>query len=87
MREGVTIQQAGAQLRSFWREVLAATAPTTLPGQRLQSWLGMELEVNSAATGINAELRSRFERPLHVLMGVVGLILLFSSLLVSTWQI
>src|SRR5437588_721707 len=36
----------------------------------------MELEVNSAATGINAELRSRFERPLHVLMGVVGLILL-----------
>ena len=76
LREGVTIQQAGAQLRSFWREVLAATAPTTLPGQRLQSWLGMELEVNSAATGINAELRSRFERPLHVLMGVVGLILL-----------
>ena len=87
LRDGVTIQQAGAQLRSFWREVLVATAPTTLPGQRLQSWLGMELEVNSAATGINAELRSRFERPLHVLMGVVGLILLFSSLLVSTWQI
>jgi len=35
----------------------------------------MELEITSAATGINAELRSRFERPLHVLMGVVGLIL------------
>jgi len=76
LRDGITIEQAGEQLRSFWHEALVATAPTTAPGQRLQSWLGMGMETNPAATGINADLREHFERPLHVLMGLSGLILL-----------
>lgn len=76
LRDGVTIEQASAQLRSFWHEALIATAPTSLAGQRLQSWLDMRQYLNSAATGINADLRQHFERPLHVLMGLAGLILL-----------
>jgi predicted permease len=76
LSDGFTIEQASAQLRSFWHEILAATAPTDVPGQRLQSWLDMRLEARSASTGINADLRLQLGRPLHVLMGLAGLILL-----------
>ena len=76
LRDGVTIDQARQQLGSFWHDALVATAPTDVPGQRLQSWLSTGLRVNSAATGINIALRSQFERPLRILMGAVTLILL-----------
>ena len=76
LREGVSSEQARQQLGSFWHQALIATAPTAVPGQRLQSWLNMGLQVNSAATGINISLRSQFERPLQILMSVVVLILL-----------
>jgi hypothetical protein len=76
LRDGVTVKQAREQLRSFWHEALVATAPTTAPGQRLQSWLAMGLETNPAATGLNPDLRGHFERSLQVLMGLSGLILL-----------
>jgi len=72
LKDGVTIEQARAQLRSFWHEALVATAPTSDLGQRLQSWLNMRLDLNSAATGINADLRQHFERPLQVLMGLAA---------------
>ena len=76
LKEGITIEQARAQLQSFWPEVLAATAPTQAPGLRLQTFLSMGLDVAPAATGIAKDLRSKFTRPLHVLLGIVGLILL-----------
>jgi len=80
LKDGFTIEQALAQLRSFWHDVLVATAPTATPGQRLLSWLNMRLDLNSAATGVNADLRQHFERPLHVLMGLASLILLVACL-------
>ena len=76
LKGGVTVAQARAQLQSFWPEVLRATASTETPGLRRLSFLSMGLDVASAATGINAALRSHFRRPLYVLMGIVGLILL-----------
>ena len=76
LKDSVTAAQARAQLQSFWPEVLRATASTETPGLRRQTFLSMGLDVASAATGINAALRSRFTRPLYVLMGIVGLILL-----------
>jgi predicted permease len=76
LKDGITPQQARGQLQSFWHEALAQTAPTAVPGQRLQSWLDMGLEVKPAATGVNRGLRAHFERPLRVLMGVSALILL-----------
>jgi predicted permease len=76
LKDGLTLEQARTQLRSFWREALAQTAPTAVVGQRLQSWLDMGLDVNSASTGINRDLRSHFARPLRVLMGISVLILL-----------
>src|SRR5215831_7702276 len=76
LKDGLTPQQARDQLQSFWHETLAQTAPTAVPGLRLQSWLEMRLEVKPAATGVNRILRAHFERPLRVLMGVSALILL-----------
>jgi predicted permease len=76
LKEGVSVAQARAQLESFWPEVLRATASTETPGLRRQTFMSMGLDVAPAATGVNASLRSQFTRPLYVLMGIVGLILL-----------
>jgi len=76
LKEGVTIEQARAQLQSFWPDVLLATASTQTPGLRRQTFLSMGLDVSPAAKGIARGLSSQFERPLYVLAAIVGLILL-----------
>jgi predicted permease len=76
LKNGVNIDQARSQLQSFWPDVLLATASTETPGLRRQTFLSMRLSVSSAARGIAADLRSQFTRPLYVLAGIVGLILL-----------
>jgi len=76
LKDGITIDQARAQLQSFWPQVLLATASTETPGLRRQTFLSMGLELSSAAKGIARDLRSQFTRPLYVLAGIVGLILL-----------
>jgi predicted permease len=76
LKDGVSVAQARAQLQSFWPEVLRATASTDTPGLRRQLFFSMGLDVSPAARGVNASLRSHFTRPLYVLMGIVGLILL-----------
>jgi predicted permease len=76
LRDGVGVAQAQAQLRSFWPAVLLATASTNTAGLRRQTFLSMGLDVASGATGVARDLRARFTRPLYVLLGIVGLILL-----------
>jgi len=76
LKDGLTRDQARAQLGSYWYEVLVQTAPTAVPGPRLESWLATRLELSPAATGINRSLREHFSRPLGVLLGISGLILL-----------
>src|SRR6266481_1948304 len=76
LKDGVTVQQARTQLQSFWPDVLLATASTQTPGLRRQTFLSMGLDVSSAEKGFAGNLRSQFERPLYVLAGIVGLILL-----------
>lgn len=76
LKEGLTIDQARAQLQSFWPEVLLATASTEAPGLRRQTFLSMGLDVSPVRTGFARDLRAQFSRPLYVLAGIVGLILL-----------
>jgi predicted permease len=76
IKDGVTIDQARAQLQSFWPEVLLATASTETPGLRRQTFLSMGLDVSPVRTGFAKDLRAQFSRPLYVLAGIVGLILL-----------
>jgi predicted permease len=75
LKDGVTVAQARAQLESFWPAVLLATASTETPGLRRQTFLSMGLDVAPVATGVARDLRSQFTRPLYVLLGIVGLIL------------
>jgi predicted permease len=76
LKLGVNIAQARAQLQSLWPGVLEATASTQEPGLRRQRFLSMGLELAPAATGLSKALRSEYTRPLYVLLGIVGLILL-----------
>jgi predicted permease len=76
VKDGVSIEQARAQLQSFWPEVLLATASTETPGLRRQTFLSMGLDVSPVRTGLAKDLRAQFSRPLYVLVGIVGLILL-----------
>jgi len=76
LKHGVTIDQAHTQLESFWPDLLAATASTAAPGLRRQRFLSMGLDLSAARTGVAPELRAQFTRPLYLLLGIVGLILL-----------
>jgi predicted permease len=78
LRTGVSIEQARAQLASFWASLLLATVPTESRGARRQSFLGMRLALEPGAGGANASFRSRVSLPLYLLMGVVVLILLIA---------
>ncbi len=80
LKDGLTVEQARQQMHSFWSDTLLSTAPTNAPGPRLQSWLAMGLKLNSAATGINRDLREHIQNPLRVLMGLAGLILLVACI-------
>lgn len=76
LKDGVTIDQSRAQLQSFWPQVLLATASTETPGLRRQTFLSMGLDASPVRTGFARDLRAQFSRPLYVLAGIVGLILL-----------
>jgi len=79
LKDGISIEQARAQLQSFWPEVLRVTAGTR-QGARLETYLSMRLDVSSAAVGVAEDLRSQFTRPLNVLGGLAGLTLLIACL-------
>ena len=76
LREGVTIDQARAQLQAFWPDVLLATASSDTPGPRRDRFLSMGLELTPAAKGFATGIRFQFARPLYILAGIVALILL-----------
>jgi predicted permease len=76
LKDGITLDQARAQLQSFWPDVLAATVTTQTPGPRRDAFFSMGLDLAPAATGIAQDLRAQFTGPLYILSGIVGLILL-----------
>ncbi len=80
LNSGDTIERAQSQLQSFWPHLLETTVPTESTGQRRQSFLAMGLQLDPAATGANGgangDLRSKIQRPLYLLLGIVALILL-----------
>jgi len=77
LKDGVSLEQARAHLEVVWPAVQAAALPEGRQGSARQEFLARRLVVDSAATGISY-LRQQFMRPLAVLMGVVGLILLIA---------
>ena len=74
-----TMDRASAQLQSFWPRLLEATVPAESAGERRRAFLSMGLQLDQVATGARvewADLRGRLQRPLDLLLGIVGLILL-----------
>lgn len=80
LKDGVSIEQAQAQLQSFWPEVLRVTADTRQGSRLDETHLSMRLDVSSAAIGVAEDLRSHFTRPLSILGGLAALTLLIACL-------
>lgn len=76
LRPGITLDQARTQIESFWPRLLEATVPTQSIGPRRQAFLSMGLRLDPASSGVNVDLRESMQRPLRLLLGMVGLILL-----------
>ncbi len=76
LRPGISIAQARTQIESFWLRLLEAVVPTQSVGPRRQAFLSMGLRLDPASNGINVDLRESMQRPLRLLLGMVGLILL-----------
>ena len=76
LKEGVTLDQARNEIQSFWPRMLEDTVPTQSIGPRRQAFLSMGLRIDPASTGVGAEIREKSQKPLYLLMAMVGLILL-----------
>jgi predicted permease len=79
LKEGISIEQARAQLQSFWPEVLRALAGTAQEGRRGR-YLSWRVDVSSASVGVAEDVRSRFTRPLSILIGLAGLTVMAACL-------
>jgi len=77
LKPGVSIGQARAQLGVLWPGILKATAPDSFQGLRRTSFFKLRSVVQPAARG-NSYMRSRLEKPLEILMALVGAVLLIA---------
>ena len=77
VRPGHTAETATAALRAVQPQIRDATLPQGWPKRMLDQYLSGPLTLVPAARG-PAALRTRYERPLLILMVVVGLVLLIA---------
>ena len=83
LKPSMTIEQARAQLAAVWVGARAAAVPSTYSAERRADFLSMGLNVTSAATGSETALRMQYTRPLVILLGVAGLVLLIACTTVA----
>jgi putative ABC transport system permease protein len=74
---GWSTEQVTAQLRAISPALFAATLPANYPAMNVKHYLGFQLEAISAGTGIS-RIRNDYERPLWLLLGTAGLVLLIA---------
>jgi predicted permease len=77
LKPGVSVAQARAQFRSLWPAIQAATEPPGYTGASRVRYYARKADLESAARG-QANLRERFSKPLAVLMGLAGAVLLIA---------
>src|SRR5580693_1351437 len=77
LKPGVSIGQARAQMEVLWPGILKATAPDSFLGARRSSFFKLRADIQPAARG-NSYMRSRLEKPLEILMVLVGAVLLIA---------
>jgi putative ABC transport system permease protein len=77
LKPGVSIDQARAQMRVLWPGILKTTAPDSFQGSQRVSFFKLRSDVQPAARG-NSYMRGRLEKPLEILMALVGAVLLIA---------
>ena len=76
-KPGLSLSQLAAGLRVLSPEVFTASLPPNWPPDMQKNFLQWVLVTTPAATGMSS-LRRQFDRPLQLLMAVVGLVLLIA---------
>ena len=77
-KPGWTLEQASAQARTISPGIFEATLPAEFDADDAKHYLGYKLGVFPADTGVS-ELRSTYENPLWLMLGLAALVLLIAS--------
>lgn len=83
LRDGVSLQQARAQMRALWPSILRDTLPPALTPAQKREELSSWLDVESGAHG-ESFLRRDLSDPIRLLMIAVAMLLLLASVNVAT---
>jgi putative ABC transport system permease protein len=74
LKPGATVEQANAQINVLAPEIFGATVPAKWNPQQQKRYLQRTFAISHAGTGVS-NLRRSYERPLMMLMVIVGLVL------------
>src|SRR5215813_8912325 len=77
LRPGVTLAEARAQLESLWPSIREAMASGSEKPEQRAHLLTLKLKVESGSKG-DSYMRGRFSKPLYILLGISGLVLLIA---------
>jgi predicted permease len=77
LKSGFSISQARAQTRTLWPAILRSTVPESFRGAQRSQFFALRPDIQPVARGI-AFLRHRLEKPLQILMALVGAVLLIA---------
>jgi predicted permease len=77
MKPGWTVARTSAHVRAISPSLFEATVPPTFTPDNAKDYLAFKLTANPAASGMT-ELRSSYQRPLLILLGIAGLVLVIA---------
>jgi len=77
LKPGVSLSQARAEIQVLWPGILKSTVPDTWRGAQRSKFLALHPGIESASRG-NSNLRERLQKPLAILMALVGAVLLIA---------
>lgn len=78
LKPGWNLERASAQLRTISPSVFEATLPPNFNAEQAKRFLAFRLRAFPGDAGVS-ELRSNFESPLWLLLGLAGLVLVIAS--------
>lgn len=78
LKPGVSLPQAAADVNLVLKDMLQEYAGSKPTEEQIKSIRGAHVTLRSAANGVSPGLRDRFQSPLWMLMGIVGVVLLIA---------
>lgn len=91
LKPGVSLAQARANIQAVWPAVREKALPSGESESGREHFFRLRILVRSAAHGTESSLRERYAKPLEILMGIAGLILLLAcanlaGLMLAKWS-